>query len=396
VKRHRVGFVVNPIAGMGGRVGLKGTDDVADLARSLGAEPVAPRRAAEMLAALGRILQRGDGAPSIHWLTASGEMGEHALRAAGITCVEVTFSAGSATARADTRRAAASFVAAGAELVVFCGGDGTARDVSAGVARRAPMIGVPAGVKMYSGVFGVNPASTAEIVAAFLDGALTVAEADVLDLDEEAYRRGEWVVRLCDAALTPQEPTRVQSAKVSTVEADDRAAQDAIAEHLLERIEDDPGALWLLGPGTTVAAVARRLGVEKSLLGVDAVQGGRVIERDPNERALLALLDRSVRPRLVLSPIGAQGFVLGRGNQQLSPAVVRRIGPEAIVLVATPAKLARTPVLRFDTGDPALDAALAAAGFWAVVTGYHRRRLVPVADERRAQPEGPDPERRNP
>jgi predicted polyphosphate/ATP-dependent NAD kinase len=376
---HRVGFLVNPIAGMGGRVGLKGTDDVSELARSLGAEPVAPRRAAVMLDALVRLAARRSRAPGIVWLTVSGPMGADALRAAGVAPVEVVLDAGTPTRADDTVHAVEAFVRAGAELVVFCGGDGTARDVTRAAAGRVPILGVPSGVKMFSGVFGVTPERTAEILVRYLDGEIAASEADVLDLDEEAYRRGEWLVRLCDAARTPHEPALVQSAKMLIRESTDRDAKDAIAAHLLEQIERDADALWLLGPGSTVAAIAERLDLAKTLLGIDALVRGEMVARDVDERALLELLDRHEQVRLVLSPIGAQGFVLGRGNPQLSPAVVHRIGRGAIVVVATPSKLAKTPVLRFDTGDPALDAALADPPWWRVVTGYHRRRLVPIA-----------------
>jgi predicted polyphosphate/ATP-dependent NAD kinase len=376
---HSVGLVVNPIAGMGGRVGLKGTDDVADRARALGAEPVSPGRAREMLLALRTLLERQRDGVAIHWLTVAGPMGEAALRDAGFEDVEVVCEAAVPTRSDDTVRAVERFVAAGAELILFCGGDGTARDVSRATRGRVPVLGVPSGVKMYSGVFGVSPARTAEILLRYLEGDIPASEADVLDLDEEAYRRGEWVVRLCTSTTTPHEPALVQSAKVLISESTDRDAKDAIAAHLQERIGREPDTLWLLGPGSTVAAIATRLELDKTLLGVDAVRGGEVVARDPDERELLALLDRHPRCRLVLSPIGAQGFVLGRGNQQLSPAVIRRIGREAMIVVATPSKLATLPCLRFDTGDAALDADLARPRYWRVVTGYHRRRLVPIA-----------------
>jgi predicted polyphosphate/ATP-dependent NAD kinase len=376
---RRVGFIVNPIAGMGGRVGLKGTDDVVDLARSLGAAPVAPVRARAMLDATRRLLEGRGREPLIEWLTASGPMGEDALRAAGLDSVSVVFHVSGPTRASDTTRAVEACLDSGALLIVFCGGDGTARDVGRAVAGRVPILGIPSGVKMYSGVFGVSPARTAEILVRYLKGEIAASDADILDLDEAAYRRGEWVVRLCDSARTPHEPALVQSAKLVIGESADRDAKDAIAEQLQEEIEREPDALWLLGPGSTVAAVATRLGVRKTLLGVDALVDGAVVARDLDEREILALLERHARRRLVLSPIGAQGFVLGRGNQQLSPAVVRRIGRDAMVVVATPSKLQLTPVLRFDTGDAALDADLAHPAYLRVVTGYHRRRLVAIA-----------------
>jgi len=305
-------------------------------------------------------------------------MGADCLRAAGFDDLEVKYEAVGETRDTDTKAAAAAFLSAGAKLIVFCGGDGTARDLCSITQSSTPILGIPAGVKMYSGVFGISPARTAEILLRYLEGALSNAEADIVDLDERAYRQGEWVVRLCSSALTPCEPALIQTAKILITESTDRDAKQAIADHLLEEIEHDPDTLFLLGPGSTVGSIGKRIQVDKTLLGGDRVAGKELVGKDMNERQILALLDCYPRRTLVLSPIGAQGFVLGRGNQQLSPAVVRRIEREHIVVVATPSKLARTPVIRFDTGDPALDGELAAAGYLPVVTGYHQRRLVKV------------------
>jgi predicted polyphosphate/ATP-dependent NAD kinase len=375
---RRIGFLVNPIAGMGGRVGLKGTDGVVELARRLGAEPVAPRKAGEMLQELRRRIDSwGDGF-EIRWLTCSGPMGADCLRGAGFDDLEVTYEAGGETRDTDTKAAVAALVDAGAELIVFCGGDGTARDVCAVTKSSTPILGIPAGVKMYSGVFGISPARTADILFRYLESAVSTAEADILDLDEEAYRQGEWIVRLCDSALTPCEPALIQTAKILLTETTDHEAKEDIAARLLEEIERDPDALFLLGAGSTVGSIGKRIHVDKTLLGVDGVAGKKLVGKDLNERQILELLDRYPRCTLILSPIGAQGFVLGRGNQQLSPAVVRRIGAENVVVVATPSKLSQTPVIRFDTGDPVLDAEFAAANYLRVITGYRQSRMVKV------------------
>jgi predicted polyphosphate/ATP-dependent NAD kinase len=234
-------------------------------------------------------------------------------------------------------------------------------------------------VKMYSGVFGVTPTRTAEILLRYLAQEIGLARVEIVDLDEDKYRRDEWAVRLFMSARTPFEPTYMQSAKALITGADEDAVKDDIAAHLGEEIAAESGTLFLLGPGSTVQAVGRALRIDKTLLGIDAFAAGAIVGKDLPERRILDLLDRHPRCKLVLSPIGAQGFLLGRGNQQLSPAVIRRIGAENIVVVSTPAKLARTPLLRFDTGDPKLDADLIARKFFAVIVGYHRIRLVKVA-----------------
>lgn len=375
---HRVGFVVNPIAGMGGRVGLKGTDGVVERAVELGAQPMAHLKAGEMLLELRALLEQSRGGVRIRWLTCGGAMGADCLKDAGFDDLETSYEPGRDTDEEDTKAATRSFLERDAELILFCGGDGTARDVCSVAGRSVPLLGIPAGVKMYSGVFGISSARTAHILLAYLEGNLDLTEVDILDIDEERYRHGEWVMQLCDSARTPYEPALVQSAKAFITEAKDRDAKEEIADDLLEQIEANPDALFLLGPGSTVESIGRRLGIEKTLLGIDAIAREQRVGEDLNERQMLKLLGEYARHKLVLSPIGAQGFVLGRGNQQLSPDVVREIGRENIVIVATPSKLARTRVLRFDTGDPALDAELAEKGYVSVITGYRTRRLVPV------------------
>jgi predicted polyphosphate/ATP-dependent NAD kinase len=375
-----VGFLMNPIAGMGGRVGLKGTDDMVAEARRRGAEPCARSRALSMLQALRERLQREPSAPRVDWLVCAGEMGADVLAEAGFVPGQVLAvpQAGLASSARDTKAAAAEFLSAGADLILFCGGDGTARDIADVVGQRVPMLGIPSGVKMYSGVFGVSPARTADIMLRFLSGELRLVEVEILDLDEEKYRAGKWVVRLFRTVMTPFEPTYTQLSKQFVFEISDADAKAEIATYLAEIIGEDRETLFILGPGSTLAAVAAAIGMRKTLLGIDAVADGRLAGEDISERDVLALLARHRCCKLVLSPIGAQGFVLGRGNLQLSPEALRGIGISNMILAATPAKLGRTPVLRFDTGDPALDAEIAALGYLSVIVGYRRHRLVKV------------------
>lgn len=374
----RVGFLINPIAGMGGRVGLKGTDGVVDMAMELGAQPTAHLKAAEALREARRLLEQSAQPPVIAWLTCAEKMGADALQQAGFNAFETAFDPFDPPSAEDTKAAVRRFLDEGVHLILFCGGDGTARDICSVAGRDVPMLGIPAGVKMYSGVFGVSTARTAEILAGFVQGRIGVSEADVLDLDEEQYRRGLWFVRLYYAALTPYEPTYTQSAKMLIEESSDAEVRREIASHLLEEIEAEPDVLFLLGPGSTVRSVGDMLEIDKTLLGIDAVVDGSIVGKDLNECRILDLFGRYPPRKLVLSPIGAQGFILGRGNLPLTPEIVRTMGGENIIVVATPTKLARTPVLRFDTGDAALDAELGAGGYFPVVIGYRLRRMVKV------------------
>ncbi len=377
--RCRIGFLINPVAGMGGRVGLKGTDDVVEEAMRRGAVPVAHKRAAEALAALAARLGELPMPPFIDWITCSGDMGADALRDAHFDWASCVYEARRGTSAVDTRAAVERILKERVDLILFCGGDGTARDICKVTGEDTPILGIPSGVKMYSGVFGVTPEKTAEVLLGFLQGTLQTSTADVLDLDEELYRRGEWAVRLYQTASTPYEPALTQSAKMLIDAGSDAEIKREIADYTAERIAAAPDTLFLLGPGSTLQQVGQSLEIDKTLLGIDAIADGKQIARDVNEQEILALLDAYGSCTLVLSPIGAQGFVLGRGNLQISPDVVRRIGREKLIVLATPAKLARTPVLRFDTGSPALDRALAGNGFFPVITGSHRRRLVTVS-----------------
>jgi predicted polyphosphate/ATP-dependent NAD kinase len=375
-----VGFIVNPIAGMGGRVGLKGTDDVEAEARWRGARPSARSRAMAMLRALQDQLRRDVDPPHLRWLTCSGEMGAGELTEAEFVPERVLAlpPPGQPSSARDTEVAATELLAAGVDLVLFCGGDGTARDIGGIVGLRTPMLGIPAGVKMYSGVFGVSPSRTAEILLRFLKGELRLVDAEVLDLDEGRYRAGELVIRLHQTVLTPFEPTFTQLAKQLIIETSEAEAKAEIARYVAEILRSERETLFILGPGSTLQAATEEMGLRKTLLGIDAVVGGRLVGRDLSEKDILALLGHHPRCKLVLSPIGAQGFVLGRGNLQLSPQALQRIGTRNMIVAGTPAKLARTPVLRFDTGDPGLDLELATPGYLPVIVGYRRERLVKI------------------
>jgi len=374
-----IGFVVNPIAGMGGRVGLKGTDGVADQALAAGAEPVAGVRARAFAEDFGRAA-REDPNLLVTSITGAGDMGERPLREAGVPAdrIEVVHTPPDRSSAEDTNRTVEASIARGAELVIFCGGDGTARDVAATARDRVPILGIPAGVKMYSGVFAVNPRAAADLLAAFLRGNLRTGSGEVLDLDEEAYRRAEWRVRLFSTAKTLIEPHLVSAGKMMVSEVSEESVRAELATHFSELFEARPDTLFLLGPGSTIHSIATALGIEKTLLGIDAVVGAKTIAQDLNERGILELLDRYPKAKLVVSPIGAQGFILGRGNLQVSPAALRRIETGNLIVVATPGKLAATPVLRVDSGDPNLDKEFRDREYLFVIIGYRTSKLHPI------------------
>lgn len=368
----RLGVIVNPIAGMGGSVGLKGTDtpEILADARARGAEPRAPGR---MTAALSFIKE---GAPEdLEVLTAAGPMGADEARAAGFEPTEIG-SVGSETSATDTQAAAREMAAQGVDIVLFAGGDGTARDLVAVLGTDMPALGVPAGVKMHSAVYAKTPRSAASAVLEVLTRQVDIREHEVMDIDEAAFRTGSVSARLYGYLAVPHLPALVQGVKAGGVSGD-KVALAGIAADIVERMEE--GRLYILGPGTTTRAVARALGLEKTLLGVDMVRDRKLIAQDVGEAEIAAALEEAGEGTIIVTPIGGQGHFIGRGNQQISADVIRRVGVENILVAATMEKLASLDdqTLQVDTGDEMLDKAL--SGWRRVVTGYHAETVCRVA-----------------
>jgi predicted polyphosphate/ATP-dependent NAD kinase len=354
---RRLGLLVNPIAGMGGRVALKGTDGerVLRLARERGAVPVAPQRAGRALR------QLAASGPPLRVLAAPGTMGADLACTARLD-VETTAPSsepGRDTRPADTRNAVAEMRERGVDLLLFAGGDGTARDIVDTIGADLPLVGVPTGVKMHSGVFAATPDAAGAAASAYLrhpdPGALR--EAEIADVDEDAARQDRVAARLYGSALVPRQPSLMLGSKApSTASAD--AALDALCAQLAATLPR--GRLTLLGPGTTTARLLSQLGLRGTLLGVDAVLDGELVAADLDEVGILALLDEVNDALLLSGVVGGQGSLFGRGNQQLSPRVLRRLGRDRIQVLAAADKLLylSPPRLRVDTGDDALDAVL--------------------------------------
>jgi len=350
----RIGFIINPVAGMGGSVALKGTDGMVEEAKRRGAIPVSPKRAEAFLRALKK--KRA-------WYTCSGIMGEEACRRAGLD-VEVVYEAPERTAAEDTKKAAAC-MAPMVDIIVFVGGDGTACDVLDAVDAQLPVLGVPAGVKMYSAVFSNTPADAAEIVNSLEE--LPVEEREVMDIDEEAFRKGEFRVKLKGYARTPVHP-KIQAGKEVTIGNGKRE----IAEWVAEEMDDD--RVYIIGGGSTTWEIKKYLGIEGSFLGIDVIKGKKLLRRDAGEREINKLLDDAAK--IVVSPLGNQGFIFGRGNQPISHEIIERVGRENIIVVATREKLARIDSLKVDTGDERVNDML--RGYMEVITGYRERKLMKV------------------
>ena len=362
----KIGLIINPIAGMGGSVALKGTDGGAILAeaRRRGAEALAPARARRALARLALLL--ANGAP-VEILAPPGLMGGDAARVAGLDVTPLAGGWPAETTAEDTRRAASALRAQGAALILFAGGDGTARDILDAAGADQPILGIPAGVKMQSAVFAIGPEAAGELAALLAkdrDGRIAYREAEVMDIDEAALRAGSLATRLYGYARTPFERRLMQGPKAGG--SDEDAALDALCREIAEEMV--PGILHIIGPGTTTRRVTRHLGLEGSLLGVDAVLDGRLLGRDLARADLAALVARHPA-RILLGIIGGQGYTFGRGNQQIGPEIIRKVGRDNIILLASQRKILALGESRLlaDTGDPAVDA-------W--LSGYIRVRLA--------------------
>ncbi|MHA2396350.1 MAG: ATP-NAD kinase family protein [Candidatus Thorarchaeota archaeon] len=373
-----IGLLVNPIAGMGGRVGLKGTDGVVEEAIKRGASPIAPGRALEFLSALESVVSTSKLREELRIITCPGKMGEDVVQEAGLKHEVVEIDIENSTDAEDTKDCVLALYEQDVRLLVFVGGDGTARDILDSVTayelEGLQVLGVPSGVKMYSGIFVVNPADAAEVVRLVYDGTAQTAEFEIMDADEEAIRKDQFIINLYGYLSGPSVPARFQGAKQASPEtSDEQEAQEAIAKYVVE--EMDPDGIYILGPGTTVKTVTDMLEVKKTTLGVDVYKQGKTLT-DVNEDKILELVDDFEKAWIIVSPIGHQGMLFGRGNQQISPGIIERVGRDHIIVISTPSKLKGIAgeILRVDTGDTRVDDML--RGYIRVVTDYNEMRLI--------------------
>lgn len=374
----KLGLVINPLAGIGGTVGLKGSDgrDIVDQALAKGARPLAQQRAQSALAAI------SSSVPGPVY-TAAGAMGEDALNSVGIDAVVVYTPAEAVTSASDTVKAVMACCQQGVDLLVFAGGDGTARDIldalrQLGVDDNLTVIGIPAGCKIHSAVYAISPAQAGELLAGLIAGQLySVKSAEVMDLDEDAFRAGQVRASCYGYMNVPIDEQRMQAMKQGGVDTE-ALVLDNIAADFIDSMQDD--VLYLMGSGSTIAAIMEALGLENTLLGIDAVFNGERVAGDLTEQEILALLDvvDYADARIVVTAIGGQGHVFGRGNQQFSPAVIRRVGCANVIIVATRNKLRSLQgrALRVDTGDRDLDQEL--VGMKQIITGYEQRTLYRI------------------
>lgn len=374
--KKKIGLIVNPVAGMGGRVGLKGSDgkEIHKMALALGAVPVAPKRTCESLDLLSGHQEK------IELLTYPGEMGQDEAVLCGFSPIVIGSIRKGKTTPADTIQAARDLEKSGVDLLVFTGGDGTARNIYDAVSDRLTVIGIPGGVKIHSGVFAANPVKAARLILDFVSSPAKIAmqTAEVMDIDEEMVRQDKVSAKLYGYMQIPYERGLTQSSKAGS-NPGDKLFQDEIASDVIHNMKAD--VMYLVSAGTTTKTVMDMLELKGTLLGIDAVKNEQLISADLNEAAILELLDREPHApvRIITTIIGRQGYIFGRGNQQLSPAVIRRVGKNNIILIATINKILSLNGEPFlvDTGDPELDREL--QGYIRVTTGFGKQLVHKVS-----------------
>ena len=380
-RTRQLGLIINPIAGMGGSVGLKGTDgDLAGRAKAMGATPVAAARAAAALSQLASLC------PDVEVLTCPGAMGADVTRGIGLASEIVCDTRASETSDEDTKAAARAILAASPELLLFVGGDGTARDIHDVVDGNLPVLGVPSGVKMHSAVFAATARAAGEVAARYLradDPESLLAEVEILDRTDALGNSQDLSPILFGVVKVPRLGFLVPGAKASRPVAEPMALAAAL-DRAVAMLHDE--RITLIGPGSTMQILAMQLGFYGTLLGVDAARNGELLASDLDERRILDLIANQPA-RIVMSIVGGQGFLFGRGNQQLSPEVISQVGVENIVIVSSLEKLAGLPgnCLLVDTGDECVDAML--AGYLPVIVSDARTVMMPVKN---ASSEVPD------
>ena len=373
MEKKKLGLIVNPVAGMGGRVGLKGTDteEIIKKAKDLGAEPEAPGKA---IKALTRLIHIQD---KIELITYPHEMGEDEAKECGFSPTIIGSIKTGNTTLLDTELAARDMLEAQVDLLLFAGGDGTARNIYNAIDSKIPVLGIPAGVKIHSAVYATIPQSAGDLAAMYLSrnrSSIRFREAEVMDVDEQAFRENRLSAKLYGYLNVPYERGLVQNAKSGSASEED--AMDAICCDVINNMHDD--FLYIIGSGTTVKGIMSKIGLKGTLLGVDAVYQKSLAGSDLNEAQLLKLAEEK-KTKIVVTVIGGQGYIFGRGNQQISAKVISKVGKENIVVVATKNKILSlhgNPLL-VDTGDDEVNKML--MGYIKVITGLNERVMLKVS-----------------
>ena len=372
-----LGIIVNPYAGIGGSVALKGSDgdDIRNEALARGA----PLRAEPRMQRCLQLLQAY--AEQIHIYCFAGDMGEHLAHNLQLNYSVIGGAKTQPSSADDTMQAAKMLAAMPVDLILFAGGDGTARNMADALAcvnaKKQAVLGVPSGVKMHSGVYAITPEAAAEIVLGLLQKQIVnIEECAVKDIDEIAFREGKVKTRFYGSLYVPVLSKFLQQVKNSGAAQDELVKLD-IANSLIENLEEN--TLYIVGPGSTTHVFLQEMGLQGTLLGVDVLFNKTLIAVDASANGILELLKQHVgKVSIILTAIGGQGHIIGRGNQQLTPDILRRVGRQHIHIIATKDKilsLQGRPLL-VDSNDPELDKEF--SGYQSVLVGYNEFILYPI------------------
>ncbi len=365
----KIGLIINPIAGLGGTVGLKGTDNIYEEAIALGAKPKAIDKTM-------KVLKKIDINKIDVFYTASGEMGEELLKKINVN-YECTYQYKNKSSRYDTTECAKSFLEKDIDLLIFVGGDGTARDIYNAVGEDIAVIGIPAGVKMQSSVFAKNVLKASNLINEFLNNKIYLRKREVIDLDEEMYRKGEIQSKLYGYLSVPYNKQLLQNKKSRTL-ANEVNNQIQIAHDVCDNMDEK--VLYIIGPGSTTKAIMDVLNLKNTLIGVDLISNKRIVKNDVTKNEIINTISNYNKVIIIITPIGGQGYIFGRGNQQISSTIIMKVGKENIFIVATKSKIAglENQMLLIDTGCEKTDKYI--KGYYKVITGYNEKSIIKVSE----------------
>ena len=370
----KLGLIINPIAGVGGKVGLKGSDGSVTVEDALkkGGVFESNFRTLQALNELKSIKN------DIELITFPSEMGQDAAEKSGLNHKVIGEIISGKTTKKNTQEAAEIMTQMEVDLILFSGGDGTARDIQDIVGETCPVVGIPSGVKMHSSVFGINPRVSGYLTSLFLSEKFqNVKSAEVIDLDEEEFRSDIISTKLYGYLQVPDSGNYIQSSKSPNLisESDDL---NSISTDVIEKMEDN--CIYIVGSGSTLRNLMENLKLNSTLLGVDLVLNKKLLALDVSEVEIIEHIKKyeNYKIKILVSPIAEQGYIFGRGNQQISPKVIQIVGKKNIIILSTKTKVMSVLNNCFlvDTGEEKLDQDL--RGYYRVTVGYREYLMCKI------------------
>lgn len=349
----KIGFMINPRAGEGLFYRTNGSDRLSTNSD----QNYSISRAMRFLDNLNRYYV---------FLTASGNMGEDALLTSGFDNVEVIYKHGEVTDRQDT----INFVREAekrCDIILFAGGDGTAGDILS-VNPQIPILGIPAGMKMYSSVFAKDPEEAAELLDQFDSGKAVVVDSLIEDADEDKMMEGKLLIKRIGTVRSISSETHYHDPKIVSYEW----TEDSITEYVKDTMDS---SYYLMGTGTTCKRIMENMGMNTSMFSVDLIKDKKLIKSNYFPEDLDKFVKDDAELKIIVSHYAGSGFFLGRGNRQIDAMAIRRAGKKNIIIISSETKLSTTKGLRFDVDGISPDFF---GKYVKVIVGYERFRMIPV------------------